>query len=63
MAVRVIWPTFEAFGDFNRVVVGEIEENDDKVRSVYGGSVLRIEKNGKVRRAGRSSRACVAHGE
>ena len=29
----------EAFGDLNRVIVGEIEENDDKVRSVYGGSV------------------------
>ena len=28
----------EAFGDLNRVIVGEIEEND-KVRSVYGGSV------------------------
>ena len=41
----------------------QIEKNDDKVLSVYGGSVLRIEKNGKVRRAGRSSRACVAHGE
>ena len=40
----------------------QIEKND-KVLSVYGGSVLRIEKNGKVRRAGRSSRACVAHGE
>ena len=40
----------------------QIEKND-KVLSVYGGSVLRILKNGKVRRAGRSSRACVAHGE
>ena len=40
----------------------QIEKND-QVLSVYGGSVLRIEKNGKVRRAGRSSRACVAHGE
>ena len=40
----------------------QIEKND-KVLTVYGGSVLRIEKNGKVRRAGRSSRACVAHGE
>ena len=40
----------------------QIEKND-KVLSVYGGSVLRIEKNGKVRRAGRSSRACVAHGQ
>ena len=29
----------EAFGDLNRVIVGEIEENDDKIRSVYGGSV------------------------
>ena len=29
----------EAFGDLNSVIVGEIEENDDKVRSVYGGSV------------------------
>ena len=40
----------------------QIEKND-KVLSVYGGSVLRIEKNGKVRRAGRSSRAFVAHGQ
>ena len=32
----------------------EIEKNDE-VLSVYGGSVLRIEKNGKVRRAGRRS--------
>ena len=40
----------------------EIEKND-QVLSVYGGSVLRIEKNGKVRRAGRSPRACVAHEE
>ena len=40
----------------------QIEKNDE-VLSVYGGSVLRIEKNVKVRRAGRSSRACVAHGE
>ena len=40
----------------------QIDKND-KVLSVYGGSVLRIEKNGKVRRAGRSSRAYVAHGE
>ena len=40
----------------------QIEKND-QVLSVYGGSVLRIEKNGKVRRAGRSYRACVAHGE
>ena len=45
------------------MIVGEIGENDDNVLSVYGGSVLRIEKNGKVRRACRSSRACVAHGE
>ena len=29
----------EAFGDLNKLIVGEIEENDDKVRSVYGGSV------------------------
>ena len=28
----------EAFSDLNRVIVGEIEENDDKVRSVHGGS-------------------------
>ena len=40
----------------------QIDKND-KVLSVYGGSVLRIEKKGKVRRAGRSSRAYVAHGE
>ena len=40
----------------------QIDKND-KVLSVYGGSVLRIEKNGKVRRAGRSSRAFVAHGQ
>ena len=32
-------------------------------KSYPSTSVLRIEKNGKVRRAGRSSRACVAHGE
>ena len=51
----------EAFGDLNRVIVGQIEEND-KVRTVYGGSVLRIERNGQVRRAGRSSRACATHG-
>ena len=37
----------EAFGDLNRVIVAQIEEND-KVRSVYGGSVLRIERNGQV---------------
>ena len=33
----------EAFGDLNRVrscqLLKQIEENDDKVRSVYGGSV------------------------
>ena len=51
----------EAFGDLNRVIVAQIEEND-KVRSVYGGSVLRIERNGQVRRAGRSSRAYSTHG-
>ena len=35
----------------------QIEEND-KVRSVYGAiNVLTIERNGQVRRAGRSSRA------
>ena len=39
----------------------QIEQND-KVRSVYGGSVLRIERNGQVRRAGRSSRACATQG-
>ena len=39
----------------------QIEQND-KVRSVYGGSVLRIERNGQVRRAGRSSRAYSTHG-
>ena len=39
----------------------QIDKND-KVLSVYGGSVLRIEKNGKVTRRW-SSRACVAHGE
>ena len=50
----------EAFGDLNRVIVAQIEEND-KVRSVYGGSVLRIERNGQVRRAGRSSRASATH--
>ena len=38
----------------------QIEKND-KVRSVYGGSVLRIEKNGQDRRAGRSSRAFATH--
>ena len=33
------------FGDLNRVIDAQIEEND-KVRSVYVGSVLRIERNG-----------------
>ena len=51
----------EAFGDHNRVIVAQIEEND-KVRSLYGGSVLRIEINGQVRRAGRSSWAYSTHG-
>ena len=51
----------EAFGDLNRVIVAQIEQND-KVRFVYGGSVLRIERNGQVRSAGRSSRACATHG-
>ena len=51
----------EAFGDLNRVIVAQIEEND-KVRPVYGGSVLRMERNGQVRRAGRSSRAYSTHG-
>ena len=51
----------EAFGDLNRVIVAQIEEND-KVRSVYGGSVLRIGRNGQVRRAGLSSRAYSTHG-
>ena len=39
----------------------QIEEND-KVRSVYGGSVLGIERNGQIRRVGLSSRAYSTHG-
>ena len=37
-------------------------EGNDQVRAVYGGSVLRIERNGQVRRAGRCSRACATRG-
>ena len=57
----------EAFGDLNRVIVGEIEENDDKVRSVYGGSVEQAPcrnlarscapKPGRVPKPGRRSHA------
>ena len=57
----------EAFGDLNRVIVGEIEENDDKVRSVYGGSVEQAAcrnlarscapKPGRVPKPGRRSHA------
>ena len=57
----------EAFGDLNRVIVEEIEENDDKVRSVYGGSVEQAAcrnlarscapKPGRVPKPGRRSHA------
>ena len=57
-------PLTEAFGDLNRVIAGEIEENDDKVRSVYGGSVEQrnlarscAPKPGRVPEPGRRSHA------
>ena len=62
----------EAFGDLNRVIVGEIEENDDKVRSVYGGSVEQAAcrnlarscapKPGRVPKPGRRSPVPVKRG-